>query len=395
MISVEQALQLVLQQTIASQVEEVPLLQSLNRVLAQEVKADRDFPPFDRVTMDGIAIDVKAFEQGTKTFPITQVQAAGEPPTTLATPNHCVEVMTGAMLPLNANAVIPYEDCQLQDNQATVLTDKITLGQNIHRQGSDCPKETVLLNRGQRITPAMVGTLATVGYSTVPVYRLPKVAICSTGNELVEVHQSPLPHQIRKSNVFMLAAALQQENITATLFHLPDNPEVMRHQLSSIMEEHEVVLLSGAVSKGKFDYLPHVLAQLRFSPVFHQIAQKPGKPMLFGRMLEGQVVFGFPGNPVSTFVCYHLYFKPWLRDCLGLQSLQDWAQLEHDLTFKPSLSYHLPVSLSNQNGELKATAVPTTGSGDLTSILKADGLLTLPADRDKFLAGESFPLTLF
>ncbi|GAA4295515.1 molybdopterin molybdotransferase MoeA [Nibribacter koreensis] len=394
MISVEQALQLVLQETISFKIENVPLLQSLGRVLAQEVKADRDFPPFDRVTMDGIAINAKAFETGTRTFSIAQIQAAGQPPTTLDNPDNCVEVMTGAVLPVNATAVIRYEDCQILKELATVLIDHVKRGQNIHRQGADCLAGTVLLMPGQRITPAMIGTLASVGLSKVSVFQNPKIAICSTGDELVEIDQTPLPHQIRKSNVYMLAAALQEENIQASLFHLPDEPEAMRQQLTDIFRENEVVLLSGAVSKGKFDYLPQVLEQMRFWPIFHKIAQKPGKPMLFGKMPDGPLVFGFPGNPVSTFVCYQLYFKPWHKRCLGVSETPLWGQLAEDVTFAPALTYHVPVRLKNEKGIWKATPVPNTGSGNLTSILTAEGLLTLPADRTDFLVGEVFPVTL-
>lgn len=395
MISVEHALHLVLQETISLKIEGLPLLHSLGRILAQEVTADRDFPPFDRVTMDGIAINVKAFESGTRTFPVAQVQAAGQPPATLDNQGNCVEVMTGAVLPANATAVIRYEDCRVQEGQATVLVDTIRQGQNIHRRGSDCLAGTVLLTPGQRITPAMIGTLASVGLSTVPVYQNPNVAICSTGDELVEVAQTPLPHQIRKSNVYMLVAALQEENINASLYHLPDEPEAMRQLLTAIFQQHEVVLLSGAVSKGKFDYLPQVLEQMRFQAIFHKIAQKPGKPMLFGKLPEGPLVFGFPGNPVSTFVCYQLYFKPWLKRCLGVTESQQFARVSENITFPPALAYHVPVRLRNEEGNWIATAVPTTGSGDLTSILKADGLLTLPADKSNFLAGEPFPVTLF
>ncbi|ALJ00523.1 molybdopterin molybdotransferase MoeA [Rufibacter tibetensis] len=394
MISAEEALQLVRQYKVTLEVEEVALLKSLHRVLAQEVKADRDFPPFDRVTMDGIAIRAEDFLSGLRSFPIAQLQAAGAPQTSLDQAGTCIEIMTGAMLPRNANAVVPYEVCIIQDGIATIQAEQVVKGQNIHVQGSDEKVGATLIAAGTKITPAMIGTLASVGLSRVQVYSLPKIAICSTGDELVEVHETPLPHQIRRSNAYMLAAALLEEHLQANLFHLPDHPELMHENLSSIIQEHDVVLLSGAVSKGKFDFLPHVLEQLGLELVFHKIAQKPGKPMLFGTLPAGKIVFGFPGNPVSTFVCYHLYFRAWLQASLGLPPQQQSAQLAQPITYKPALTYHVPVVLRNEEGILKAIPVSTTGSGDLTSILKAKALLSLPTNKTEFKEDEWYPLTL-
>ncbi|MBC3541608.1 gephyrin-like molybdotransferase Glp [Rufibacter sediminis] len=395
MISVAQALQLVLQHKISPQTEEVELLQSLGRTLAQDVTADRDFPPFHRVTMDGIAVRASDFVAGIRAFPIEEIHAAGSPQKTLHHPGHCLEVMTGAVLPQGTDAVVPYEECTMHENVATVLAEKVRAGQNIHPQGSDKKAGEVLLTSGVKITPAILGTLASVGYAQVPVFQLPSVAICSTGDELVEVQQQPLPHQIRRSNAYMLAGALQQENIQASLFHLPDEPAIMQKRLAKILEAHDVLLLSGGVSKGKFDFLPQVLEELGFTPVFHKIAQKPGKPMLFGTLPEQKVVFGLPGNPVSTFVCYQLFFRPWLHASLHQDHQPASAQLTQTLTFKPALTYHVPVKLHQDQGILKATPIPTTGSGDLTSILEADGLLSLPPEQENFAAGEAFPLTLF
>ncbi|WP_210464842.1 molybdopterin molybdotransferase MoeA [Rufibacter roseolus] len=394
MISVEEALQLILEHKAALPLEEIDLLQSMGRVLAQEVTADRDFPPFDRATMDGFAINSHDFASGARAFLVEQIQAAGAPQTILQETGSCIEIMTGAMLPVNTDAVIPYEDCLLQDKVAKVQIEHVKAGQNIHRRGSDKKAGETLLTAGVQITPAIVGTLASVGLAKVKVYKLPKVAICSTGDELVEIKETPLPHQIRRSNAYMLAAALQGEGIQASLYHLPDVPQVMEASLEKIIAEHEVLILSGAVSKGKFDFLPQVLATLSFESVFHRIAQKPGKPMLFGTLPGQKVVFGLPGNPVSTFVCYQLFFRPWLRASLNLSSVEAYAQLTQNVHFRPNLTYHLPVKLHNHLGLLQATPIQSTGSGDLTSILEADALLSLPAVPDTFSAGEAFPITL-
>lgn len=393
MISFEEAQRLVFQYRQNFGTEEVDLLQSLGRVLAQEITADRDFPPFDRVTMDGIAVRAQDFIAGTRTFPIEQVQAAGSPPVTLQNAHQCIEVMTGAVLPGSTDAVIPYEQCEINDAIATVRAEQVNTKQNIHVQGADGKAGDILLSPGIRITPAMVSTLATVGCARVIVHKLPRVAICSTGDELVEITCPPLSHQIRRSNVYMLAAALQQENMQPTLFHLPDVPGIMKKELASILAQHDVLLFSGAVSKGKFDFLPQVLKEVGLQLIFHKVAQKPGKPILFGTLPEGKTIFGLPGNPVSTFVCYQLFFKPWLQATLQLPQQKQTAQLAQQLVFTPALTYHLPVSITQENGILKAIPVDTSGSGDLTSLLKADALLSLPSAQQQFEAAQVFPLT--
>ncbi|AKQ45628.1 hypothetical protein TH63_08150 [Rufibacter radiotolerans] len=395
MLSVEEALHQILQHPFPFQEEAVPLLQAVGRVLAQKVQADRDFPPFDRVTMDGIAIKASEIKADTRTFKVEGMVPAGSPAQILQNSHHCLEVMTGAVLPLGTDAVVPYEQCLLQEGIATVLAENVSSGQNIHRQGTDGKAGEVLLQKGTKIAPAHIGILASVGLAQVWVYRLPTVAICSTGDELVEVTENPLPHQVRRSNSYMLAAALGQENIQASLFHLPDQPEEMTKELKRITEEHEVLICSGAVSKGKFDFLPQVLAGLGMQKVFHAVAQKPGKPLLFGTMPDNKVIFGLPGNPVSTFVCYHLFFRPWLQASLQQSKELPTAQLTQDITFAPSLTYHVPVVLSYENGKMLATPVKTSGSGDLTSLLKATALLTLPPKKSFFPAGEAFPITLF
>lgn len=394
MISVEEALDLILQHKKDFGAEEVPLLQLPGRVLAQPVKADRDMPPFDRVTMDGIAIAWQAFAAGKRAFFIEKIQAAGAPKQQLENPQHCIEVMTGAILPDQTDTVIPYEACEIADGVATIKTETLKPHQYIHSQGTDSRAGNVLLQTGTKITPAVAGILASVGMAMVQVRRLPRVAIFSTGDELVEVTQQPEPHQIRKSNVYMLVAALLAEGVGADMFHLPDDAGEMTQQLTSAIGAYQALLFSGAVSKGKYDYLPSVLEGLGMQQVFHGVAQKPGKPLLFGAFPGKALVFGFPGNPVSSFVCFHIFFRPWLQASLGINPPKQKAKLTQEVTFKPLLTYHLPVQLTYENGETFATPIAGSGSGDLTSIIHADAILTLPTEREKFCAGEVFPVII-
>lgn len=395
MISVEEALAQVIQHRLQPPTEQVSLLSSPGRVLAQDVTADRDFPPFDRVTMDGVAILSESFQKGTRSFKVEGIQAAGQPQTLLINPDNCVEIMTGAVLPENTDAVVPYEQCHLEDGVAQVQANNVQAWQNVHLQGSDGKAGDLLLTKGMTITPALVGIMASVGMPQVPVLRLPSIAVCSTGDELIDLTDKPLPHQIRKSNVYVLTAALQAEGVTASSFHLPDEPDEMTAQLSHLADHFDVVLLSGAVSKGKFDFLPTILQKLGMQKIFHGIAQKPGKPFLFGSMPNGCKIFGFPGNPVSGWVCYQVYFLPWLAASFGKTIPRLKAQLTQEIQFAPALTNHLLVSLQPAEGILKATPIQGSGSGDLTSLISADGLLSLPAHQEIFKVGEFYDVIQF
>jgi molybdopterin molybdotransferase len=396
MISVDQALEFVLAEQRDFGVEEVDLLQSVGRVLASDVFSDRDFPPFDRVTMDGIAVNTDHLinEQQQKLV-IEAIQAAGSPQLSLGDALKCIEVMTGAMLPANTNAVVPYEQCEIKNGIATINPKAISALQNIHLKGSDCKEGNLLLTKYTKINPAVIGVLATIGLDKVPVLKQCKVAVCSTGDELLDITQLPLPHQIRRSNSYSLTAALLKENIDVTIDHLHDEEALMLAQVSHLKDEHDVLIFSGAVSKGKYDFLPGVLQQLGMRTQFHYVAQRPGKPFLFGIFERGQVVFAFPGNPVSTLVCYYLYFKPWLACCLKQLEIAKWAQLGEDVEFKPDLSYHLLVTLQNDGGIFTAIPLNSSGSGDLVSISKANGFITLPAGKDVYKKGGVFKVCTF
>ncbi len=394
MIAVSEALQLVRAQVRDYGTEEVELIQSTGRILMQDIVADRAYPPFNRVTMDGIAINSNAFSAGKRSFKIEGVQAAGQPQQTLIDTENCLEVMTGAMLPSKSDAVIPYEQCEIVNGIATVNLDEISTLQNVHLEGTDSKQGDILVTAGHKITSAIIGLIAASGLSKVVVKRLPKVAVCATGDELVEVDEQPLPHQIRQSNSYMLVAALQAEVIHAQRYHLRDDPQVMFEELTTITNYYDVVLLSGAVSKGKFDHLPNVLNRLNMETIFHGIAQRPGKPFLFGKLPNEVLIFGFPGNPASTFVCYQLYFKTWLHQSLGISLPFMKAFLSKPFSFKPNLTLHALVTLSYNEGKLLATPVETSTSGDMVSLALAQGILSLPAERNEFSTDEAFDLQL-
>ncbi|MDX1942858.1 MAG: molybdopterin molybdotransferase MoeA [Saprospiraceae bacterium] len=394
MLSVQSASAIVLEKAADFGVESVPITEVIGRVLAKPLFADRDFPPFDRVTMDGIAIHYQSFAEGQREFPIVGMQAAGAPQFILQNHRHCLEVMTGAMLPQNTDTVIRYEDLEIKDGVAKVIEETIKIGQNIHIQGIDQKKGEMVVPANRLISPAEVGVAATIGKATLQVKKLPRVVIISTGDEIVEIEKMPLPHQIRSSNSYTIQSFLNKWKIQATRLHLPDERNSTIQGLQQALSDFDVVLLSGGVSEGKLDYVPDALATLGVQKLFHKVQQRPGKPFWFGKTLEGKIIFALPGNPVSAFICTLRYFEPWLRKSLGLDMLKNkFAVLNEDIHFKPNLTYFLQIRLeSNEIGHLLAIPLEGGGSGDLANLTEADGFLELPAGKDVYEKGSVFPL---
>ncbi|CAM4224973.1 molybdopterin molybdotransferase MoeA [Zobellia roscoffensis] len=378
MIPFENAFDQVLQNTLDLGDETVTLLNSTGRILSEDIKADRDFPPFNRSTKDGIVIAFSAIEKGISSFKIEGVLSAGMPQKSLSTDINCFEIMTGAVLPKHADTIIMYEQTKIQNGCATI-TSIPKKGQNIHSQGTDEQKGAILLKKGTEIRAAVIGVLASVGKKEVLVKKLPKICVVSTGNELVEIHETPLPHQIRKSNSLSLTAALEKVKITPTLLHIADDKNAIEKELEKAFLTHDIMMLSGGVSKGKFDFIPGALTNLGIKKIFHRVAQRPGKPFWFGIQKEKKkVVFSFPGNPVSTFANYHVYFLPWLKKSLGLKVEKQSAILEETIQPHPSLTLFVQVTTQWKDGKLIAKTIKGNGSGDLVSLALADGFIRVP-----------------
>jgi molybdopterin molybdotransferase len=397
MITVEQAEKLILENTGDFGAEITLFEKSLGRILAENIKADRDLPPFNRVSMDGIAINYNAFEKGITSFRIKATQAAGDVPVDINEPDECIEIMTGAALPGSLDTVIRYEDLDIKDGKGILLVNNIKKGQNLHLQGADKRKGDIILTPGQLITPAIISLVAAVGETELRVKRLPKVVILSSGDELVDVELTPSPYQIRRSNSYMIKAILNQQGLEANIFHIPDDPAIIRQRIQQCLEDYDVILLSGGISMGKFDYIPQVLHELQVEQVFHKVQQRPGKPFWFGRRTNGIVVFAFPGNPVATFMCMQRYFVPWLNASLGaLNKPMVYAVLDRDFTFQPQLQYYLQVKLNfNEQGQLLASPVEGNGSGDFANLADTDAFMELPLEKDEFKKGEVYRVWLF
>ncbi|APZ48086.1 molybdopterin molybdenumtransferase MoeA [Polaribacter reichenbachii] len=391
MISVREANNIILNSTQDFGVEEIPFIKSVGRILKEVITADRDFPPFNRVSMDGICIDFDAFKNGQRDFKVEGIQAAGSEQLSMQNAKNCIEVMTGAVLPNNANTVIRYEDVTIKNGIATINIDLINENQNVHPKGKDGKVGDVLISENKIISAAEIGVLATVGKSLVKVAKLPKVMIVSTGDELVGVDEIPLEHQIRRSNVFTLVSLLERLNISSETAHIIDDKSVLKQKIKRFLKEFDVLLFSGAVSKGKFDFLPEVLEELEVEKRFHKVAQRPGKPFWFGENKDCKV-FAFPGNPISTFVNCLAYFYPWYSKSVGLEIEEETAILGEDVSFKPNLEYFLQVKLESKYGHLVAFPIKGNGSGDLASLVKTDAFIQLPNDKTEFKKGEVFSI---
>lgn len=360
--------------------QELPLAQCAGRVLRREVRAERDAPPFDRVAMDGIAVAASA---GTRrSFRIAGVQAAGSPPLTLHSTDECIEVMTGAMLPAGCDTVVPVERIRVANGSATFEDGYAPLaGQHVHRRASDARAGDLLLTPGTPLGAPEIAIAASAGLPRLAVSRLPRIAVISTGDELVEPGLPVLDHQIRRSNSHGLAAALALAGYPpGTDLHLPDDAAELQRSLARELDRHDVLVLSGGVSAGRFDHVPAALAAQGVQQVFHQVAQRPGRPLWFGIRAPGKLVFALPGNPVSVLVCLARYVIPALAAQSGARPVAErTAALARPFEFKAPLTCFLPVTLRyDRDGRTLAEPRPTGGSGDFISLAGTDGFVELP-----------------
>jgi molybdopterin molybdotransferase len=374
----------------------LPLAELIGATLRERVVAAYDQPPFDRVTMDGIAFAFAAYEQGRRKFRVAGTQAAGAPPLSLGNSEHCIEVMTGAMLPAGCDCVVPVEQLSVADGVAQLAPEAAPQSRsNIHERGTDSRCGQDLLQPGIRLGPAEVAVIAANGQTHASVSRSPRIAVISTGDELIEPGKPLAAWQIHRSNVYAVMAALQRRGFAQlTLDHLPDDPAILRERLGAHLQAHDVLILSGGVSMGRFDYVPQVLAELDVRVVFHKVAQRPGKPLWFGVGPGGQTVYALPGNPVSTLVCLARYVFAGLETSLNAApSAPERIALAERFEVKPALTMFVPVQIGSAAVQRQAVLKPTRGSGDFTSLIGTDGFVELPVGPAAVAAGT--PVALY
>ncbi len=372
-------------------IESLPLTQCVGGTLRENIYAERDQPPFDRVTMDGIAVDSESLRRGVRRFRIQATQSAGSPPLKLYRGEDAIEVMTGAILPLASDCVIPVEQYEIADGVASLKSNVVsTPFHNVHRRGSDGRQGALLLQSGTLLRPPEIAVAASAGMARVRVSSQPAVMVVSTGDELIEPGDPIADYQVRRSNAYAVAATLRRRGFGRVGDdHVPDDEDLLRERLTLHLTTHEVVILSGGVSMGKFDLVPKVLIQLGVQQVFHNIAQRPGKPMWFGVGPHGQAVFGLPGNPVSTLVCLIRYVIPAIAEAMGTRRVvPERLALAAPVTFQPPLAYFLPVAVEHDDwGRAWANPRPPNGSGDFLSLAGTDGFVELPPGPNTYPKG--------
>jgi molybdopterin molybdotransferase len=391
MLSHQQARELVIARTTAlpcgPQTEALSLLNALDRILAQDILSDRDYPPFDRSIRDGYAVRSADTHPGTRLTCIGELKA-GDTPSVSIQPGTCIQIMTGAALPNGADAVIMIE--HTERNADTVTLDRaIKAGHHVVARGSEQSGGKVVLTRGTRLGFAQIAAAAQVGAATVTVRRRPRIAILSTGDEVVDITATPGPFQIRNSNSASLAAqaaTLQAEAIL--LGNAKDTPDDLRAKVTAGLES-DALILSGGVSAGKYDLVEPVLREFGAEFIFDAVAIRPGKPAVFA-LCKGKPVFGLPGNPVSTMVTFDLFVRPVLDILSGTNPsplrLFDVIITER-LSEKPGVTHFLPAQA--EFGEHPCvTPLPWQGSGDIVAMSRANCLLVVPPDRATIEAGE-------
>ncbi|MGH8198049.1 MAG: molybdopterin molybdotransferase MoeA [Steroidobacteraceae bacterium] len=375
--------------------EELPLSACAGRVLRRAVRAERDSPPFDRVTMDGIAFAGAPEDGARREFRMAGIAPAGAPALKLESPSDCIEVMTGAVLPLGCDTVVPVERIRATHGKVSIddaYEPKAWL--HVHRRAADACAGDSMLEPGTRIGAPELAIAASAGPARLTVSRLPRIAVISTGDELVEPGGPILDHQLRRSNSYGLGAALTLAGFApATDLHLPDRKDRLASSLEAALDTHDVLVLSGGVSAGRFDHVPSVLEALRVKKILHQIAQRPGRPLWFGVGEAGQAVFALPGNPVSALVCLARYVRPALARLSGADPpARKRAVLARQFDFEAPLTCFLPVRLLyDHDGRAMAEPRPTGGSGDFVSLAGTDGFVELPRGPATHQAGLVVP----
>jgi molybdopterin molybdotransferase len=392
MISVQEAEKLIRQHSPTYPTESIPTIEAHGRILAEDIVAERENPPFNRVAMDGIAINYSQWQASCTSFEIKGTQAAGHPPLNLEDKTTCLEVMTGAVLPSNCDCVIPVERINIQNNIAT-LEDGIEpkQWQNVHLQGSDHAKGFALAHCGQTLNAPEIAVAAAAGYGQVKVAKLAKIAIIATGDELVSPDVEIKAWQIRRSNTTAIASSLKALGYEASEYHLKDDLESLRNKLKELLKSNDMLILTGGVSMGKFDFVPQVLQELDVKQIFHKVTQRPGKPLWFGTCPE-KSVFGLPGNPVSALINFQRYILPQLLTSQGIPNkalLQ--IELSEDFSFGKNMTRFLPATICSIGSKLSASPQRTNGSGDFGALSGSQGFIELEAEVCEFKAGYVAP----
>lgn len=399
MITVKEALQIILDAATTLGYEKVAILDSRDRVLAEDVYAPRDIPPHDNSAMDGFGLVSEDTASASKDTPllfdIIEDIPAGYMSEKIIGFAEAVRIMTGAPIPEGVDAVIPVENTEIDGNQVKIF-EEAQMGQNVRYRGEDVKEGEQVLSRGRVIRPAEIGMLATLGRSFIHVYQKPLVAILASGDELIDVDGVASPAKIISSNTYSSAAQVMECGAIPLLAGIArDTKEDLIAKFTDALRA-DVIVSSAGVSVGDYDYVKEVLTELGVTIDFWKVAQRPGRPFTFGRA-GTKLFFGLPGNPVSSMVTFEEYVRPALLKMSGHTKLfrkTITAVLKEDIKKKKNLRFFLRGQVTVENGKYFVVTTGEQGSGILKSMVLANGIIVLPEDGTYYKAGDEVTVQL-
>lgn len=389
MISVVEALQKILASAAPSNTRMLPIENALSHVLANDIKADRPLPPFNRVAMDGFAVrseDFDGVEDGVVQLKIKGLIQTGVASKTAIKPGEAVQIMTGAPCPDSADAVVKIENAVIDRDTVTLTEPGIKPGLNIASMGEDSEKGRVLIEKGSPLTTAGIAICASVGLDQVAVYRKPTVMVISTGSEIIPPAQTPLPHQIRDCNSYSLCTAAKAMDLDVTLLGIGEDDTSVLGQMIEKGLEADILILSGGVSMGEYDHIPGLLAEKGVQKILHNVRVKPGKPIWFGKTETGTFVFGMPGNPVSVQTCFKIFVEPFIRKLSGRRSPENvfmTLPLSDELFSKTQREHYMPGQIVMHEGQTHIKPIVIRGSGDFSNFESSHGLIKVLQDQNR------------
>ncbi len=395
MISVEEAQQEILKNVSLRSTIEVPLLEAVSRTLAQDVCALFDSPPFDNSAMDGYAIHAEDTAVATQESPVSlrvaQTIAAGEEPQQAIQPGEAARIFTGAMIPPGTTAVIKQEDVLKKEGQIAIRQ-TVSLRDNIRCRGEEIKKGGILFHSGEALNPAGIGLLASFGLKKVTIFSPPRLGIIVTGSEIISEGNALRPGQLFDSNSFSLRAAFTELNLQPSYLKTAvDQREPLRNAIDSGLEETDFLIVTGGVSVGDYDFVKEVAAAAGIEQVFWKVAQKPGKPIFFGKRQDGKLLFGLPGNPASALVCFYEYVRPAILKAMGANSPllpKITATLAHHFRKKEGRVHFLRSALQLETDPPTVHVLEKQGSHIMKSFAAANCLVVIPAEKTELQEGE-------
>lgn len=397
MISVEEALEILLSNLPERKVEQVTFEEALESVLAEDLVATCDIPPFDRSSMDGYAIRAADAENAPVTLAVAGESRAGYGMSRSLEPGEAIAIMTGAPVPEGADAVEAIEQCESIEGGTTVrILRPVRVRENIAPRASESKSGNVVLAAGHRVGPAEIAVMATFGYSKVKVYGKPRVAIFATGDELVEIDETPQPDQIRNSNAYCLNSQLRLMGIDADYLGIvrDDREELRRKMLSGL--ERDVLIITGGVSMGEYDFVRDVFQDLELEILFSKVAIKPGKPTVFARKGD-KLIFGLPGNPISALITFECFVRPVLGRLCGMTAPElprMKGELLADMRQSPGRTAFMPAWVAWQDDGWKVEPLKWKSSADIVGFTGANATFIFPKNRDLLRRGETVEIML-